>query len=101
MIPGPLVARSRGGNLNLNDDAMSVSSIAGLFSLKRARAEQDSASDSDIGSRGHKVLRSRTIGLDNDGPGAMEPPIVLSDSPENVASKVVSRKKNKNQSAHS
>jgi len=80
---------------NLNDDAISVSSISGFVNLKRTRVDQDSTSDSDTGSgprRVHKVLRSRVIGSDSNGPNVVDPPIILSDSSENVATKVRGKK---------
>jgi len=70
-----------------NEDNMSVFSIGGSISLKRTREDKDSLSDSDIENRpyrGHKVLRLRVIGSDSDGPA----PIVLSDSSDNVSTKV-------------
>jgi len=69
-----------------DDDNMSVSSAT--IRQKRTRDERNSVSDSDIDSRPyHKVLRSRIIGSDSE-----EEPIVLSDSPKDVAERIRGRK---------
>jgi len=77
---------SSGGNVN--EDAMSVSSIiTGSTSLKRTRKSQEDVSDFDVedrSHRSHKVFRSRVIDSDSDSNKPEIGPIVLSDSPENV-----------------
>jgi len=71
-----------------SDDNMSVSGAAPP-SMKRTR-DKESISDSDVETRpmrSRKVLRSRVIGSDSE-----VEPIVLSDSPKEVASKVRDKK---------
>jgi len=60
--------------------------------------DHDSANDSDVRGRPrrvHKVLRSRIIGSDSDGPDA-GPSIVLSDSSENTTTKARGKKSSVN-----